>query len=524
MNRFDKLIETVAPGLAVRRAVARRDLQTLAMFRGGIGSSYASGNTASRLRGHAAFGRSNLVTEEDGAGRYGFDAMRLEAMDLYRNNPIARGIVETSRRYTRHSHPRANTAGHLESMGAGEQQIEAAKQWDVAATDWFNGYFWNRADSLRRPGMTMGTMQDIFIMLQFTQGDLAFVRAENGWHVIEGIQIRTPSKLGRESNIKHGFRFNAKGQMTHMYFCPFGRGGYIDESQFQRVPISSVIFCPWFFRAAQFRGVPRLHGVIDNLRDQEETHDATKQKVKNEAMLLSIERAGSRKKAPGSSISMDDGTKVTTESATYGMRFKTTGTPGEDFMFAKGDSPNAQYVDFMEYDSKIISSGAGVPYKILMAMYDGSWSANKAAQTALKVFINELWINRRDTFCQRIWNVEISDAIRRGELPPAPVDPRGISAFFRADWTRPYFPQLDQDKEEKGRSAAFRNFTASLDDWADEQGTTAEALRQNHKRDMRAMKADAEELGIPFEIYAGNLLASSTSMSASPQEGPSNEV
>jgi capsid protein len=465
-----------------------------------------------------------MADEESAATSYGYDAMRLEAMDLYRNNPIARGIVETSRRYSRQSHPRANSAGHLEAMGATDSEIKAAKVWDKSATDWFNGYFWNRADALRRPGMTFGTMQDILIMLQFTQGDCAYVRGENGWLIVEGIQIRTPHQLSREDNIKHGFRFNAKGQMTHMYYSPFARYGCIDENQFHRVPISSVVFCPWFFRGAQFRGVPRLHGVIDCLRDQEETHDATKQKVKNESMLLSIERAGSRKKAPGASLQMDDGTKVTTESATYGMRFKTTGKPGDDFQFAKGDSPNAQYVPFMEYDGKIISSGAGVPYKILMSLYDGSWSANKAAQTALKVVINELHANREAVLNQRIWNVEIAEAIRRGDLDPAPVDPRGISTFGRANWTRPYFPQLDQDKEEKGRSAAFRNFTQSLDDWADEQGTTAEAMRQNHKRDMQALKKDADELGIPFEVYAGSLLASSTSMTARPKEETTDEI
>jgi hypothetical protein len=516
-TRFDRFLKTYAPRIALKNEIARLDLKTIQSW--SSGSAYSSGNTHSRLRSSAAFGRSQLNDEESGVTSYGFDAMRLEAMDLYRNNPLARGIVETSRRYTRHSHPRANSAGHIEANGGTPSQIEAAKKWDAAATDWFDGYFWNRADAQRRPGMTFGTMQDIFIMLQFTQGDCAFIRGESGWQMVEGIQIRTPATLNNQTNIKHGFRFNSAGQMTHMYVCAFGRGGYVDERDFQRIPMSSVVFCPWFFRAAQFRGVPRLHGVIDSLRDQEETHDATKQKVKNEAMLLSIEKAGSRKKAPGASFAADDGTQVTTEKATYGMRFKTTGKPGDDFMFAKGDSPNAQYVDFMEYDGKVISSGAGIPYKILMAMYDGSWSANKAAQSALKVFINELWVNRRDTMTQRIWNAEIADAIRRGDLDPAPVDARGISTFSRCDWTRPYFPQLDQEKEEKGRSSAFRNFTASLDDWADEQGTTANAMRQNHKRTMKDLKSDADELGIPFELYAGSLLTGSTSMSATaPQE------
>jgi len=516
VNAIDRLIERIAPQAALRREIARRDLQTV---RAWSGSAYSSGNTQSRLRSHAAFGRSQMATEEAGTTCYGFDAMRLEAMDLYRNNPIARGIVETARRYTRHSHPRANSAAVMELMGAGDNRVEAASQWDIEATDWFNGYFWNRADALRRPGMTFGTMQDIHLTTQFTQGDLAFIRTDNGYRIIEGLQIRTPSKLRGDKNIRHGFRFNSSGQSTHIYVCEFS-GGYIADQKFERIPMSSVIFCPWFWRAAQFRGVPRLHGVIDSLRDQEETHDATKQKVKNEAMLLSIERTGSRKKAPGASLTLDDGTQVTTESASYGMRFKTSGKPGEDFMFAKGDSPNAQYVDFMEYDARIIATGAGVPYKILMALYDGSWSANKAAQSALKVYINELWINRRDTFTQRVWNAEISGAIQRGELPPAPLSNRGISLFSACEWTRPYFPQLDQEKEEKGRRAAFQNLTASLDDFADEQGTSAEALLRAHKRNIKQLQKDAAEAGLPFEVYAGPLLANSTSIATNAEPNP----
>ena len=519
MNAFDKIIETYAPQYALKREIARRDLHTVKSWNG---SSYTSGNTNTRLRGHAAFGRSRMNTEEAATGQYGYDAMRLEAMDLYRNNPIARGIVETARRYTRHSHPRGNSASVMELMGADESRIDAAGQWDIEATDWFNGYFWNRADALRRPGMTFGTMQDIHLTTQFTQGDLAYIRTDNGWRMVEGLQIRTPARLSGDTNIRHGFRFNSRGQATHIYVCEF-QNGYVSTQAFERIPMSSVVFCPWFWRAAQFRGVPRLHGVIDCLRDQEETHDATKQKVKNEAMLLSIERAGSRKKAPGASLSPDDGPAVSSENATYGMRFKTSGKPGEDFMFAKGDSPNAQYVDFMEYDARIIATGAGVPYKILMALYDGSWSANKAAQSALKVYINELWLNRRDTFTQRIWNAEIAGAIQRGELPPAPVSPRGISLFSSCEWTRPYFPQLDQEKEEKGRRAAFQNLTASLDDFADEQGTSAEALLRAHKRNIKQLQKDAKDAGLPFEVYAGPLLAGSTSISTTQSKEPREE-
>lgn len=510
MKRIEKIIQTISPGWAYNRAVHAHNLN----FISGIRTAYNGGNTTTRARKSAAFGRSTIENEEAATGEYGYDAMRLEAMDLYRNNPIARGLVETTRRYSRQSKPRANTASYLEREGAVKAAIDSAKAWDIEATDYFNGFWWNRADALRRPGVTFGTFQDMFITLQFTQGDMAFIWDGTGFLLVEGIQIRTPHVLRNQDNIRHGFRYNSRGQVTHIFVSPFGKYGAVDSKEYTRYPISSVIFCPWYWRAAQMRAVPRFHGVIDSLRDDEEIHEYTKLKVKHEASIFSIERAGSRKSAPGSKLLNNDGTETTVEKTEWGSRFKTSGEPGKDFMLASGDAPNAQYVPLMEFDAKRISAGTGIPYKILMSLYDGSWSANKAAQTALKVFVSEIWEHRKNVFCQRAYNVIMAQSIRNEFLSPAPVNGKGISLFNRADWSKPYFPQLDQQKEEAGRTASFQNMTAGIDDWADEQGTTAADLMRNHKETIRQLKADAEELGVPFELYAAGLLAKSSAVNA----------
>lgn len=364
MKPLEKLISAISPDWAKNRAIARHDLGVINNWYSN--TAYTSGNTDSKHRKSAAFGRSRNTSEEGASGEYGYDAMRLEAMDLYRNNPLARAVVETVRRYARHSRPRACTAAALEASGASEAEVEAARQWDARATEYFGGYWWNRADSLKRPGVTFGTMQDFFLTMQFVQGDCAFIWNGDGFQVIEGLQIRTPSSLRNDDSVRNGFRYNAAGKMTHIYVCEFGKHGAIDSNSFKRFGIESVLFCPWYWRPAQVRGVPRLHGVIDGLRDDEEIHDATKMKVKHEAMLLSVERAGSRKKAPGSSLSNTDGTETTYEKSDYGMRFRTTGKPGEDFQLAKGDSPNAQYVPLMEHDAMRIAAGVGIPYKVLL--------------------------------------------------------------------------------------------------------------------------------------------------------------
>jgi hypothetical protein len=93
MSRLESFIETVSPEWAMRRSIARHDKKKVDSWNGsrGYGSAYESGNTNSRARKHAAFGRSLNVDEESAVGEHGYDAMRLEAMDLYRNNPTALG-------------------------------------------------------------------------------------------------------------------------------------------------------------------------------------------------------------------------------------------------------------------------------------------------------------------------------------------------------------------------------------------------------------------------------------------------
>ena len=514
VSRIDDSIEKISPAWAARRAAARHDLQVIKAFhQGGVGrGGYAGGNRSTK-RKEAAFNRSRPATE-DAVAAGSLKYMQLEAMDLYRNNPLAKALVDTTKRYCRQSVPRANSAAFVP-----ENQKDAAKEWDRQATQRFNDFWWNRADSKRRPGVTFGTMQEFFINTQFTQGDLAFVWKGDGWDVVEGLQIQTPAKLLSDRAIKRGFRINGKGRMTHMYFVDYHDGSTLFKSQyFTRVNMRSVVFCPWYWRAAAIRSVPRMHGVVDGLRDQEEIHEFIKLKVKHEASLISIEKAGSRVKAPGSKLTNADKTTTTFEKNDYGMRISTTGKPGEDFLIADGNTPNVQHVPFMEYDGMMIAAAVGLPWKAVMAIYDNSWSSNKAVQAALKVFCNEIWKNRRDVFTQRAWNVMISDDIRTGALDPAPVNQDGISQFFRVDWSLPFFPQFDQAKEETGRSNAWQNMTQSLDDFADEQGTTKESLLARHKSDMEELQRDAKSLGIPIEVYAAGLLSKTSTISLSRSE------
>ena len=257
---FRKVAETIAPSYMANYYAAQHDLRTIKTWAPTFGG--LAGGNSSRRRNSAAFGRSWMGSEEEVCG-YGLIYAQLEAMDLYRNNPLARAIVEITRRYAGHSKPRANTAAFV-----GDDKRAVAEAWDKQATEYFNEYWYRRADAMRRPGVDFGTLQDWYITTQFTQGDIAYVWTGMGLHTIEGIQIATPVKLRNDPKVKYGFRFGSNGIATHMYYHDYN-GGRLDTKTYHRVSMNSVIFCPWLWRPASVRAIPRLHGVIDSLRDHE---------------------------------------------------------------------------------------------------------------------------------------------------------------------------------------------------------------------------------------------------------------
>jgi hypothetical protein len=278
---FDKILVKLAPAWAERRATARHNIRVLDGWSQHSGG-YAGGSQTRDRRNQAGY-RSRGQDEEN-LTRNTLTNMRLESMDLYRNNPLCESGVDGIVKYLGHSVPTARTAAKA------SDKIQAA-QWDKAATDWFTGYFWNRADASRRPGVTFGQHQDYVEMASWLTGDMAFVIESDGLVPIEGERIETPAKLSADTSIVRGVRRDGKGRWSHIYVCDRGRGGEVDRASFQRVPMANVIFCPWYWRPDQVRGVPGLHAVVTALKDHGEIHGATKMKIKSEASTNTIEKA-----------------------------------------------------------------------------------------------------------------------------------------------------------------------------------------------------------------------------------------
>jgi len=502
-NIVDRMIEFWAPGAALQRAADRHNLMQVRAAASPMpqfGGGYAGGSRSTYRESQAGFRSRNQG--EDALMGNAYQRLQLNCMDVFRNSPVARAVVDGVNRYLGETRPRAATGDD---------------KFDEEATDYFNDYWWNVADARRR--VDFHGLEEYVTTCGWLMGDMVHQLTDRGLVPIEGLRITTPRKLARDEQIVSGIRFgktgDQQGRITHFYVCDRKKGGFLDLEKFSRVAQNNAFFSHNDWRPEQVRGIPKFHGVVDMITDHDETHRNTVNKIKWEASLFSVERAGAKKQVQPRNVSGGDGVKTTYEQTAVGMAFKTTGKPGEDFLLTDGQTPNAQYVPTMEWQVRLVSAGTGFPYSMLMNVFtQASYMPHRAERVAMEMLLFREWRHRVKGLGQPAWNWAIARAINRKEIRPAPTKELNnglkVSLWNRAEWSLPYVPEIDQGREEKARSAAFANVNATLSDWARARNTTLTATLDERDREIEELQKRANKLGLPLEQYAAGLLKPQT--------------
>jgi len=469
-------------------------------------SGYRGGH-AGRMRRTATTG-----TEEQVAG-YTYENMIANAMQLYRDDPMCQSIVDVSSTYLGESRPTATTSD---------------PKWNALATQYYNEFWWPQADARGRPGVDYGELQNLFETWSWLGGDMLFLLYDGQLLPYEGTQIRTPYVLGKDKQITNGVRVGKQRpyRISHFYLTESVRT--TKDQKFERIRQNQCIYAGsrnW--RPAMLRSVPDLHGVIDAIHAFGDTTDNVQQRIRFESMLFTLERQGALSNIPGAKMfdkNSTDGTQVEHTPAEWGMRLKVNGGNGpldDQFKLAQMQNPHSNYIPAMEHFARIISAGIGYPYEIVMHIYtQGSYTANRAARLDFSKAILRRWAWRNKVLNQRTWNWRIAKAIKQGELPPAPVDTRGVSEWYRTAWTLPHFPHIDEGKEVLADIKQWGCGQESLNDWAQQRGVTRDQLLEAHDQDIKAMQERADRLGIPLEMYMGQLFTASAGSANDGQPQP----
>jgi capsid protein len=450
---LDKIIREVNPDLAVRRLVRKREFD--ALQRPQPSASVYDAVNDSRLRSHQAWERSMPGDEDHQVGEYDRESMRLECRDLFRNNEIARGIVNRFHDYVVGDGiiPQANT---------GDEDVDAEYE------AWWRDIYTPTADYRQRQGVDLVEFQKLAVTHRWIDGECGFILLENGQQQpIEAERIQTPDKFENDKNVLEGVR-RAKGIDVGYYICPRDNDGQVDRTKYEYVERENFVYCGSPFRIDQGRGIPDFAPAINKLRDYDTTDQYVHAKIKHDAINLYNEKPGTSgvgNDVPRRSYALTDSSsenKQRVEKRDWGLIWKHSNLEA-----IGSKTPNSEYVGYMEHELRAIGTALNLPYEFVMLVFtQGSFTAQRrAALTAQFAFRRwHGWLVK--CYLQRVWNWRIAKAVKARVLPPAPTKPNAqgipISQWFRVTWSLPSLGVTDPEAEANGDKISVALGSSSL--------------------------------------------------------------
>jgi lambda family phage portal protein len=477
VSKFDKFLASIAPGLAADRMAKRAEFD---FYAGGYDAVQTS-----RFRTHQAWNRSRQGTEDNLIGSHDRQSVRLECLDLWRNNEIVRGLVE---RFVDYS----------VADGITPQAQTTDPVWNQLAETWWRDIYVPTADFRNQPAVTLTNHQQFVVSDRLLSGDIGFIMLKNGQlQPIESPRICTPQEKMNDPLVVEGVKTSKSGVVTGYYVCPRKDGGGVDNTKAKFIPAENFIHCYRPGRADQLRGVAELAPAVNKLRDYDTTDQFVLNKIKNDASILTVKtktnklsNERSRNAYQQTDANGDDPTKV--EKREWGNEI--TLNPGEDYNSFDGKAPNQQYVPYLEHELKAIAACVNLPYEFVMLIFtSGSFSAQRAAMLhAQKTFTDwhQYVIN---VFLRRVWNWRIAKAMKEGALPQAPLDAQGRSQWHNVEWSNPHFGWIDPLKQVQAQRDRIRVGVSSLELETRSEGKEVNDLFEDTKQTMILAQQKADE-------------------------------
>lgn len=482
-NLIDRAIGYFNPNRAARRLEARAEYDMMA-------SAYDAANFGNRERPNRAWNFAMPGDEEKNFTVWDRRQVVLTCEDLYRNNEWAGALVDRLADYVVHT-------GILPQAQTSDEKIN----------DLYEDYFWEYAkiaDYRRRPNVSLFTFQRQTVIDRFVRGGSGFVFMENGQlYPVELDRVETPNKFEKDASVKQGIRMDGSGRVTGYYVCDRANGGIPDRNSFELIPAENFIHVMYPWRIDQLREIPALARVTNKIADIKETDKYVLLKIKNDAkQFLKRTKTGSgallNSVARGASTRSDSaGNQQQVEIHDWGQVHNLR--EGEDLDSFESRTPNQQYVPYLEFQAKILGGALGIPWEFIMMVFTaGSFSAQRSALLHMlhKVIGWHTELNR--AFNQRVWNWRIAKAIKAKELPPAPVDARGISQWYQVEWSLPAMGWVDPEAKVSANQKAWALGSKSLKRSAAEEGRDRNDNLREKAGDIEAAEKQAQTLNAKY--------------------------
>ena len=431
-----------------------------------------------RLRWNRSVGKD----EDSMIGPYDREQLRLRCRNLRRNDSVTAGIVE-------------RISDNVVGNGITPQAKTSDPEWNDAAESFWTD--WSKVPDLRQR-INMRSMQKLVTEERIASGDCGFVMTTGGQlQPIEGERIATPEKL-KDKGVVDGVRVDPKTGITLGYYV-FGRddNGTVDTASknYDFVPRENFIYCMKPNRFDQVRGIPELAPVINSIQYIHDLQQATLEKAKMDAYkgwFIGQEN----NTGPGNLGARNAGKDVDASTYEYQLSGQTIyGNPGDKIESLASNTPNPQYMAFMEKSLRLVGSALGLPYEfVLLDFSEGSYASSRAAllQTYRTFTDWQEWLT--SSFLQRTWNWRIAKAIKAGQLPKAPIGKNGVSEWYKVEWSFPEFGWVDPQNEAQANLLEYQMGTNTITQMNRKKGRDVEDVFREKGMEIAHAQRVAEEI------------------------------
>ena len=464
LNIIDKAISYFAPEQGLRRIKAKAHMSMLQ------GSGYVSSNTTSKtMRG---WGVSNGDTDSDDTMEA--PTLRQYSRDLYRNNPLATGALDTIQINVVGSGLTLQSQIDGEMLGLSQEQVNA---WQKKTEREF--HLWaSRKESDASRKLNFYEMQGVAFLSMLMSGDvfatLPYIKRKTTPYelclqIIEADMVSNKDNAIDTPSLAGGIKTNKYGEPIEYHFTkthPGNINAYIGKNEWVSVPAfgdrtgrRNVIHMFETKRPNQRRGVPALAPVIESLKQVGRYTEAELMASVVSGMFTVFIRSENGDLEDG----MPSEQKIDTDDRSFELgKGSIVGlAPGESIETANPGRPNTAFDPFVIAILRQVGAGLQIPYELLVKHFTASYSASRASLLeAWKSFkMRRAFLARN--FCQPVYEEFLVEAIAKGRIsaPGFFQDPSIKQAYSNAMWNGTAQGQLNPVNETR---ASIEKISAGL--------------------------------------------------------------
>lgn len=473
MNVLDKVIAAVSPQTAVKRAVARVQLEFIDSGYGNYGASHSRNS----MRGWNWLGGSADEDIHDN-----LDVLRQRSRDLYSGVPMASAALKTMRTNVVGQGLRLKSQIDFKYLGISEEQareIESVIEREFALWADTPDCDAERIDNFYE-------LQQLAFLNWLMSGDVLALmpvkkRAGNPYELtvqlIEADRISTPDNEKFNENIVSGVERDKTGEVVAYWIskkhplasdCSFKNEWKRIKAYGDKTGRRNALFICCRERIGQYRGVPFIAPVIEALKQIGRYTDAELMAAVISGMFtVFIEKDGVSEAPP---FGEDDEQDTPAERTGAGTVRLGNGAiidlqDGEKAHDINPGRPNANFNGFVEAILSQIGAALEIPYEVLTKHFSSNYSAARGALLeAWKTFkMYRSWL--ANDFCQPIFEEWFCEAVAKGRIsaPGFFSDPQIRRAYCRAKWNGPTQGQIDPLKEVNAAVVRVQNGFSTRD-------------------------------------------------------------